>query len=743
MKDIKLFDYQEEMVKRIGKAFDVYQSVMAQMPTGTGKTYLLAAVIGSFVKNNPNSKVWIVAHRRELVAQIDDTVHKFYSRSASDNISLLSSIKTMSIQWLSQHYDEVAGEPGLIVIDEAHHALATTYKEMWERFPKAKFLGLTATPCRLTGKGFTNLFDVLVQSWDIPEFIRKGRLATYDFVSIKMDSVTQRLIDSLQKRGADGDYQNKEMDSLLNKRPSIERLYQSFQEYGKNRRGIVYAINISHAQAIAEFYREHEVVAVAIDSKTPATKRQADIEAFKKGEIQVLVNVDIFSEGFDCPDVEFVQLARPTLSLAKYLQMVGRGLRIAKGKKNCVIIDNVGLYRVFGLPSLRRNWEGMFCGTEKAKKCETAKEREFFLVNDIQNEQERIDTEMMVVMRHEDLLQSLQYREFVDCKGDFAIIQLSDGKKTVVNKQREQVLKPGIYYGMKFLRGNILSYSPRNKTVCYYDLLARSYIDVNGREKKVPKVITVKGWEFIEYERRFISRTNEEFSLCCRPSEYDLWDYGYCLTYKCSISVPNGCQVWAYHKNDGGGYMRLHSDDSREICFLRGDYTHVYWLCAYLYEDGVVVMDSKEDYYLVDPNLKKTYIGCNAPKDEKENLWYVMPRLGKKYHDEAMERCRKEEEKTLQILQEKSNDGSVEVYQQGKKWGIKLDGKVVVPPIYLHISEPVGAYCAFERMPRHWGVITAKGRVVVEAKYEKVEIGHNGKAIVTLITGKTQEIALE
>ncbi len=164
--------------------------------------------------------------------------------------------------------------------------------------------------------------------------------------------------------------------------------------------------------------------------------------------------------------------------------------------------------------------------------------------------------------------------------------------------------------------------------------------------------------------------------------------------------------------------MRLHSDDSREICFLRGDYTHVYWLCAYLYEDGVVVMDSKEDYYLVDPNLKKTYIGCNAPKDEKENLWYVMPRLGKKYHDEAMERCRKEEEKTLQILQEKSNDGSVEVYQQGKKWGIKLDGKVVVPPIYLHISEPVGAYCAFERMPRHWGVITAKGRVVVEAKYE-------------------------
>ena len=190
-------------------------------------------------------------------------------------------IKAVSIQWLSKHYDEIEEEPGMIVIDEAHHALAKTYKEMWERFPKAKFLGLTATPCRLNGKGFTDLFDVLVQSWSVPEFISKGRLATYDFVSIKSDGVTQRLIDSLQKRGADGDYQNKEMDMLLNKKPSIERLYQSLEEYGKDRKGIVYAINISHANAIAEFYREHGIAAVAIDSKTPSSLRKELIERFK------------------------------------------------------------------------------------------------------------------------------------------------------------------------------------------------------------------------------------------------------------------------------------------------------------------------------------------------------------------------------------------------------------------------------------------------------------------------------
>ena len=440
---------------------------------------------------------------------------------------------------------------------------------MWERFPNAKFLGLTATPCRLNGKGFTDLFDVLVQSWSVPEFISKGRLATYDFVSIKSDGMTQRLIDSLQKRGADGDYQNKEMDMLLNKKPSIERLYQSLEEFGKDRKGIVYAINISHANAI--------------DSKTPSSLRKELIERFKassntsfskthpssltlkegdfskitpslftikegstshpapltlRGEggnrptrcseplrskvggpskvspdcagwdrlgatclraadglapIQVLVNVDIFSEGFDCPDVEFVQLARPTLSLAKYLQMVGRGLRVAKGKKNCVIIDNVGLYRVFGLPSQVWNWNAMFEGKLKVgKRKETPKDREFFLMNEKQNDiQIHPDSEMMMVMSHEELLQRIQYREFVDSKGDFAIIKLPDGKMTVVNRQGEQVIEPGNYYDIKFLQGNILSYRPRRKTVCYYDLLARVVIDEDIHAKDAPEVITI------------------------------------------------------------------------------------------------------------------------------------------------------------------------------------------------------------------------------------------------------------
>ena len=937
MNVIKLFDYQEDMKERIEKALRLHRSVMAQMPTGTGKTVLLASVVESFLREHSNCNVWIVAHRRELVSQIQETIERVFSKTHPSSLTIkedfsnhpvnsskitpslftlkegstshpgpltlrgeggnrptrcseplrskvggrskvspdcagwdrlgmsgaskvspdcLSAsafnvpIKAVSIQWLSKHYDEIEEEPGMIVIDEAHHALAKTYKEMWERFPKAKFLGLTATPCRLNGKGFTDLFDVLVQSWSVPEFISKGRLATYDFVSIKSDGVTQRLIDSLQKRGADGDYQNKEMDMLLNKKPSIERLYRSLEEYGKDRKGIVYAINISHANAIAEFYREHGIAAVAIDSKTPSSLRKELIERFKASSntsfskthpssltlkggstafpkplspqgtgdvtapprrseplrskdggpskvspdcagwdrltdtclragdglgatclrtadkvddrlaatclraadgvgdelapIQVLVNVDIFSEGFDCPDVEFVQLARPTLSLAKYLQMVGRGLRVAKGKKNCVIIDNVGLYRVFGLPSQVWNWNAMFEGKLKVgKRKETPKDREFFLMNGEQDDiQIHPDSEMMMVMSHEELLQTIQYREFVNSRGEFAIIKLPDGKMTVVNRQGEQVLEPGDYYDMKLLDGNILFYRHCRKEVCYYDLLSGAIIDDGPNVYDVPKVVTLEGWEFIKYGDVYMSRTYEHFSWPYCPSKYDLFNFGDYLIYRYNYLVDSGCQEWYYYEG-GNGLMMKATIDSNRVCFLRGDYEHVYWKCATLHCGCIVVMDSKQDYYLVDSYLKKTYIGCNNPKNENEDLHFVMPRLGKKYYDEMMLQEKKKEASEMILLHEKSVAGHVELYQAGKKWGIKVDGRVVVPPLYRSIAQPVGAYCAFEEIPSYWGIMTLKGKVIVDAKYEKVEIHDGGIAVVTDITGKTQTIYLK
>lgn len=433
--DIQLFDYQEDMVKRVQEAFRHHDSVMVQMPTGTGKTYLLAALVGLFLKE----EVWVVAHRRELVSQIKDTLEKFFSSLKS------TSIKVISIQWLSRHYGEMEEKPGLIVIDEAHHALAETYAEVMNAYPKAKKLGLTATPYRLNGKGFTDLFDTLLCSWSMERFIVEGRLSLYDYYSIKPDSAAQLLIDSLQKRGADGDYQQKELNEVMDVKPSLKRLCLTIKEYVPGKKGIVYAISIQHAEHIAEYYRENGIKAVAISSKTPLAERQELIERFKASsllsslnstsdEIEVLVSVDLFSEGFDCPDVEFIQLARPTLSLAKYMQMVGRGLRVAAGKDYCVILDNVGLYKRFGLPSVDRDWQSMFEGRTSL---EDILQEACMQVNGHNCRMDLMmdgDEEMMKIISHE-----RQQRMIMDSYG-YQIVEDEKGLKGIKDKDGKMIL---------------------------------------------------------------------------------------------------------------------------------------------------------------------------------------------------------------------------------------------------------------------------------------------------------------
>ncbi|MGN0280688.1 MAG: DEAD/DEAH box helicase [Prevotella sp.] len=398
-----LRDYQIDICSRVREAFVQHRSVMVQMPTGTGKTVVLTSFLNEElrmkneeweneelgneelrmkneeweneelrikneelrIKNEEvgGARVLIVAHRRELIEQIKATIKRM---GVDDRSVVVESIQTISRRLAQHRAGETLTLPvwnfSLIVIDEAHHALAKTYRLLWEAWPEAKFLGLTATPCRLNGSGFTDLFDVLLCSLSVPEFIRKGVLASFDYVSINEGSCQQRLIDSLKKRGADGDYQVKEMNEVLNRSVSIEKLYDCYASFAKGKKGIVYAVSIEHAHNIAEYYERKGIRAVAISAKTPAKERAALLEQFREGKVQMLVNVDIFSEGFDCPDVEFIQLARPTLSLAKYLQMVGRGLRPHKDKDYCVILDNVGLVRLFGLPTRCWNWHSAFEG---------------------------------------------------------------------------------------------------------------------------------------------------------------------------------------------------------------------------------------------------------------------------------------------------------------------------------------------------------------------------------------------
>ena len=512
MKDIQLYDYQREMIRRIDEAFRSCQSVMVQMPTGTGKTVLLAEVVKSEKLKGKNPCVWIVVHRRELVEQIKETLAKQLDSSLftfhsslnpldsslftlhsslnpldSSLFTLRSSLTTrvFSIQWLSKHYHELEEKPSLIIIDEAHHAVAKTYKEVMDAYPEAKKLGLTATPCRLTKRGFTDLFDVLLQSWSVKKFIADGWLSLYDYMSIREDSEDWRLVNSLKKRGADGDFSLREMSEKLNVQPSIERLCDTVIRYAANKKGITYAIDIAHAERIAQYYREHGLNAVAISSKTPPEERKQIIERFKNtncheierdsntnyhelptnchelssncrqfkiqnscsgkrlyepsAKLKILITVDLFGEGFDCPDVEFIQLARPTLSLAKYLQQVGRGMRVFEGKKYCLILDNVGLYRLFGLPSDDRDWQAMFEGRVAGKGILTGEvEGQYNIAYSVCNEQERITsdarTELITVMTHEG-----QRMDLEEAYG-YEIVGNKEGLSGVVDKDGKEVL---------------------------------------------------------------------------------------------------------------------------------------------------------------------------------------------------------------------------------------------------------------------------------------------------------------
>ncbi|MCR5433716.1 MAG: DEAD/DEAH box helicase family protein [Bacteroidaceae bacterium] len=401
-----LRDYQKEMIDRLKKAWQRYRSVMVQMPTGTGKTHVMADVIGAESRN-----VLVVTHRKELIDQIAETFDAFDIAHglivSGRKADLTQRVQVASIQTLARREDafwSVDGSddrwrPDMVIIDEAHHALAKTYKRLWEQWPEARFLGLTATPCRLNGKGFTDLFDVLLQSWTIGTFIDKGWLSEFEYVSARPESLMVRQVAALRKRGADGDYQTKEMVTVMDCEESIAHLYDTYLAFADGKKGIVYAIDREHARHICDYYRQRGVSCCVIDSKTPAEVRRALVNDYVENRLQVMVNVDIFGEGWDVPEVEFIQLARPTLSLSKYLQQVGRGMRISQGKEAVLILDNVGLYQTFGLPTEERDWRMTFEGLEAGRGLQ-GMQRPVIIKEDGRKEKELMNLQMVRIYRN-------------------------------------------------------------------------------------------------------------------------------------------------------------------------------------------------------------------------------------------------------------------------------------------------------------------------------------------------------
>ena len=372
--DLKLRPYQQKAKKEIFESWDEVDNVMFQMPTGTGKTRLFTSIIRDIndysIKRKEPVKILIIAHRTELIDQIHENLrryqvpHNLIAGGRERNYKYPVSVA--SIQTIT-HPNNLKDAKKLnvqfVIIDEAHHALATTYKKLWDLYSGSKKLGVTATPWRMNHKGFLGLFNKLVLSMPIKDFIKQGYLAPYKYFSLRSDSNIQSTIDDIELDKF-GEYKESSMEEKMDIGSIRAQLLESYLALAEGKKGIIYAINIVHAKHICAEYKKAGYEAVSIDSKTPAAERKDLVEKFRKGEIDIIVNVDIFSEGFDCPDIEFIQLARPTRSLVKYLQQVGRGLRPTENKVECIILDNVGMYSRFGLPNARRHWKQHFLGKD-------------------------------------------------------------------------------------------------------------------------------------------------------------------------------------------------------------------------------------------------------------------------------------------------------------------------------------------------------------------------------------------
>jgi superfamily II DNA or RNA helicase len=341
--------YQHQGIEAIFKEWrNGVRSVLFQMPTGTGKTVLFSEIVKK--GHDHHRKILIVVHRKELIEQI---TRKLRNKQVEAGIILAGHeadyakiVQVASIQTLHrrQHPDA-----NLIIIDECHHAKAKSYQKLWDIYPDAKFLGVTATPIRLNGDGFEDIFDVLVPSMQMKEFIELGYLSPVKHFIGATPNLKQ-----VKKRR--GDYVTDQLERVMLDNTLMVNVLESYQKHARDKSTIVFAVNVEHSKCIAERYKQHGIPAAHIDGTTPPQERKELLEQFKAKQIKVLSNVEIITEGFDFPECEVVQLARPTKSLALYLQMVGRVMRRALGKEHGLILDNAGLWLEHGLPTIDREW---------------------------------------------------------------------------------------------------------------------------------------------------------------------------------------------------------------------------------------------------------------------------------------------------------------------------------------------------------------------------------------------------
>lgn len=330
--------YQIKLLNDTRKAYaQGYKHPCIVAPCGAGKTFIVAEM--ARLATAKHNRVLFLVHRQELCEQIAQT----FQLHGVD----MSLCDVMMVQTATRRIKKLQ-PPQLIITDENHHCLANSYRRIYDAFPDVLTVGVTATPCRLGGGGLGDVNDILITGVSAKWLIENKFLAPYEYYAPTLADMCGVSI----KRG---EYDAAQVAERLNKPAIYGDTVNHYRQLADGKKAICYCASIELSKRMADEFTQNGIAARHIDGETPKAERQAAIEKFRSGEIKIICNVDLISEGFDVPDCDVSILLRPTKSLTLYIQQSMRCMRYMQGK-TAIIIDHVANYMRHGLPDDDREW---------------------------------------------------------------------------------------------------------------------------------------------------------------------------------------------------------------------------------------------------------------------------------------------------------------------------------------------------------------------------------------------------
>lgn len=358
---ITLRPYQQALIDQTRASLKSgHRSPLLVSPCGSGKTVMFSFFAKEISLRD--KRTLILAHRDELIDQISETLSQFqvpHSFIAAGRPFRRSMVHVASVFSVARRLNKIP-IPDIIIIDEAHHAIhKSTWSRIFDHFPNAKKIGVTASPTRLSGEPLGDVFDDMILGPSVDDLVKLGALCPYKIYipsTIQTDNVHTRM----------GDFARKELAVAADTPTITGDAINEYRKYANGKRAIVFCVSVEHAKHVASKFKEAGYRAVCVDGSMDRALRRDIVQSFKKGGTDVLTSCDLVSEGFDLPAIEVAIMLRPTQSLALWIQQSGRALRPSPGKEMAIILDHAGNCLRHGLPDEIREWT--LGGKRKSKK---------------------------------------------------------------------------------------------------------------------------------------------------------------------------------------------------------------------------------------------------------------------------------------------------------------------------------------------------------------------------------------